>query len=234
MSNRFIRSAGGLWILAGITFFLGWWLMPDAGTHDAVQILQQIADHRDQVWLSIIAHLISSLALMIGIIGIQTDRRMSFSKTVKTGAVLTALGAMGICMNAFFHLAVFYMTAPGIDPANMAEPMRLFQSQGILFVMPLLLALIIGGTVYTAGFYHVDATSPWAKRVFLIGLAWALLGAGAARLGMISRPSVTLGFLGLISLGFIWAGCELLFKLRPDRLEQIDRFQPRLRALSKS
>lgn len=217
MNHKFVRTSGALFMLAGLTFWLGWVLMPDAGTNDAAHILTAVGTHRDGVWWSVIVHLISSLAFAVGVIGLQTEPRASRSKTMRVGASLVTIGAMGVCMDAFFHLVAFYMTAPGIAPAAVLEPMRLLQTQGILFLIPLLLALIIGGIVYSAGLYHIDATSPWPKRVLLLGLAWALGGGFAAgRLGLLPRQTVVQGLLTLVALGFIWMGFEVMTRLRPD------------------
>lgn len=212
----FVKAGGLLFILAGITFWLGWFLMPDAGTNDAVHILQLVSAHRQNVWLSVLAHMLCSVLLAIGVIGIQTDPRMSKSKTTRWGASLVSLGAIGVCLDAFFHLIACYMTADGVSLTAMAAPMTLIQTQGIKFLIPFLLALIIGGTVYTAGFYHVGATSVWPKRVLLAGLAWALIGGIiSAQLGT-GHQLVTLGFLSWISLGYIWGGFEVAFKLKPE------------------
>lgn len=215
--KRFVKAGGLLFILAGITFWLGWFLMPDAGTNDAAHILQLVSTHRQNVWLSVLTHILCSILLAIGVIGIQTDARMSRSKTTRWGASLVSLGAVGVCLDAFFHLIAYYMTTDGVPQKAMAAPMALIQTQGIKFLIPFLLAFIIGGTVYTAGFYHVGATSVWPKRVLLAGLAWALIGGLiAAKLGT-GHQLVTLGFLSWISLGYIWGGFEVAFKLKAEQ-----------------
>ncbi len=217
MQHTFIRVSGLVWILAGMTFWLGWVLMPELASPDALQLLDLVSDHRERVWWSGMVHLLASLLFMAGIIGIQSDRRMSRSKTTRVGAILTGFGAIGIGLEAFFHLVAYYLTAPGVHLSAVAEPMRQLQTQGMFFLIPLLLALFFGGGTYTAGFYHVDATSPWAKRMFLIGLAWALFGGMAAvQLGWPRQP-VVMGFFSFLSLGYIWGGFELLFKFRPDQ-----------------
>ncbi|HEY9839815.1 MAG TPA: hypothetical protein V6D23_05100 [Candidatus Obscuribacterales bacterium] len=217
MPYRFTRASGLILMLAGLSFWLGWALMPDAGTNDPAHILRLVAAHRQGVWWSVVTHLLSSLAFVIAVVGLQTERRCARSKTTRVGATLVLMGAMGVCMDAFFHLVAYYMTAASVAPAGVLEPMRLLQTQGILFLVPLLLALIVGGTVYSAGFYHIDATSPWSKRVFLAGLAWALIGGLiAARTGM-GRQLVSQGLITFIALAYCWLGYEVLLRWRPER-----------------
>lgn len=217
MQGLFARSSGVLFVLAGLTFLLGWLLMPDAGTNDAAHILQVVSNHRQGVWWSVIIHLFSSLLFVVAVVGLQTESRASKSKTMRVGASLVLMGAMGVCLDAFFHLVAYYLTAPGVVAQAVLEPMRLLQTQGIAFLVPLLLALVIGGGVYSAGCYHIDATSPWAKRVFILALVWIVFGGiASARLGF-NRLVLVQGFLSLVTLGYCWLGYEILLRWRPQK-----------------
>jgi hypothetical protein len=217
MLFRFTRSAGLFFMLAGILCWLGWALLPDLGHHDPAQTLALVAAHRSQVWWAVVTQLTTSLILGIGVIALQTDQRATRSKTMRVGATLVVVGAMGLCLEAFFHWLTFYMTAPTVVLNPMYELLRLLQTQGKLVWQVLELALLIGGTVYSAGLYHIDATSPWAKRVFLIGLAWGLIGSiVTTRLG-IHPQWVIYGFFSWIALGYSWMGFEILFLMRPER-----------------
>lgn len=217
MLFRFTRSAGLFFILAGLLFWLGWALLPDLGNHDPAQTLALVAGHRSHVWWAVFIHIATSLALGVGVVALQTDRRATRSKTMRVGATLIVVGAMGLCLEAFFHLVTFYMTAPNVALAQMYEPLRLLQTQGKIVWQLLELALIIGGTVYSAGLYHIDATSPWAKRVFLVGLAWGLIGSLiTSRLGLDPQWMIH-GFLSWVALGYSWMGFEVLFLIRPER-----------------
>src|SRR5688572_28645161 len=135
MQGAFSRASGGLFILAGITFWLGWYLMPDAGTNDAAHILEAVASQRNNVWWSALIHILCSLLTVVGVVGLQTERRAAKSKTMRVGAVLVLVGALGVCMDAFFHLVAYYMTATGVAPENVLVPMRLLQTEGIVFLM---------------------------------------------------------------------------------------------------
>ena len=218
MRPTFLRSSGLLLILAGLTFWLGYIIMPMYSNGDPVQMLTTIAHQRTRVWWSVMTHLISSLIFVIAVIGLQTDRRASRSKTMRVGAILVLIGAMGLSLHAFYHLITYFMsTSGGLSAQNMAEPMQLLQTRGTLFFKPLLLSLLIGGTVYSAGFYHIDATSPWSKRVFLVGLAWGLIGSGIVSRTGLGQNILTQGFLAWVTLAYCWLGFEVLFRLRPDK-----------------
>lgn len=217
MQGAFAKSSGWLFILTGFTFWLGWFLMPDAGTNDAAPILDAVTANRSHVWWSALVHIVTSLWAVIGVVGLQTERRAAKSKTMRVGAILVLFGAMGVCMDAFFHLVAFYMTAQGIAAAAVLEPMRLLQTQGMAFLIPLLLSFIVGGTVYSAGLYHIDATSAVAKRIFLIGLAWALFGGIMASWLGSGRQIVVQGFLDWVALAYGWMGYEIVWRWRPDK-----------------
>lgn len=217
MQGAFTRASGWLFMLTGMTFWLGWFLMPDAGTNEAAHILEAVSASRNNVWWSALVHILASLLTVIGVVGLQTERRSAKSKTMRVGAILVLIGALGVGMDAFFHLAAYYMTAPAIVPESVLEPMRLLQTQGIVFLIPLLLSFVVGGTVYSAGLYHIDATSAVAKRIFIIGLVWGVFGGLiAARIGT-GRLIVAQGFIILVSLAYGWMGYEIVWRWRPEK-----------------
>lgn len=204
-----VRSAGFLLILAAATFLLGWVLMPDAATNDAAHILEAVAAARAPVWWSVLAHLASSIAFTSAIAVLRTDSNPS---ATGLGAWLVLIGATGVSMDGFFHLAAYYMTAPGVEAAGVLEPMRLLQTQGIRFLAPLLLALIAGGIVWAAALRRADFISRKPARVFLLGITCAIVGGGIVAGTGQGRRIVALGFLSLVSLGYAWIGYDLSFR----------------------
>ncbi len=138
------------------------------------------------------------LSLVVAVVALQTDPRAGRSKTMRTGAVLLLLGAMGLALHGLYR---YGFAAP---PA--AEP---------LWIRALLWSLLIGSTVYSAGGYHIDATGVGAKRVFLVGLACGLLGYA---LPHILLQQVLWNAFGLcITLGYLWFGYDITFRFRPPR-----------------
>jgi hypothetical protein len=201
---------GGLWlILAAATFWPAWVLMPDAGTNDAGHILEVVRANRDSVWWSAVIHLVTSVALVAAVVGIQSARRVSESTWARTGACLVLIGSLGVCADAFFHLMAYYLTAHGVDPAAVQEPMRLLQTQGVAFLVPLLLALVAGGWVYAAGLQRAGVLTGVAWYLFVLAVGFALVGGAVVAGTGQGRRVVVLGFLGLIALGYAWIGYEL-------------------------
>src|SRR5690348_15161219 len=103
------RPAGVVLIFAAVTFWLAWFLMPDAGTNDAAHILVAIRAARDSVLWSIIVQLTSSAAFVPAVVFARPTSPRSLA-----GASLVLIGAMGMAMDAIYHLAAYYMTADGV------------------------------------------------------------------------------------------------------------------------
>jgi len=203
------RLSGILYFLAAATFLLGWALMPDAGTKDAAHILEAVAAQRSAVWWSVVAHMLSGVAFLGAVLGTQSDPRANATGLARLGAWLVAVGGMGVTMDGFFHLVAFYMTADGVAPQGVLEPMRLLQSKGLAFLVPLLLAFIAGGLIYAAGLNRAAVTTAWPTRLFVLAIAFAIGGGGiSAGLGQ-GRRAVVLGFLSLLTLAYGRIGYEV-------------------------
>jgi hypothetical protein len=208
-------QSGGVWfIVAAITFWVAWIFMPDAGTNDAEHILKAVRDSRDSVWWSSVIHLLSSIAFVAGIVGAQTDPRAANSWIARWGAFLVLVGSLGVCADAFFHLMAYYMTAEGVDLGAVLEPMRLLQTQGIVFLVPLLLSVAIGGWIYVVGLGRAGVLSSRPWWMFEFAFVVAMVG-GALVVGYgLNRQTVVLCVLGLVSLGYGWMGYELANRKR--------------------
>src|SRR5262249_47925499 len=117
------RVSGLLLIVAAVTFVGGWVLMPDAGTADAAHILEAVSAPRALVWWSVVAHLVCGIAFVTAVVGVQSDAAANASVTARVGAWLVLVGAVGVCMDAFFHLMAYYLTAQGVTAQAAFEPM---------------------------------------------------------------------------------------------------------------
>jgi hypothetical protein len=200
----------GLWFLfAAVTFWAAWVMMPDAGTNDAAHILQAVRENRAWVWWSALLHLLSSIAFVHGVEGVQSAAKTTGSTALRLGAVLVLVGALGVCADAFFHLMAYYLTADAVALTDVLEPFRQLQTQGIWLLVPLLLALLVGGPVYAAGLRRARLVGVWPGRMFLLALVVAGAGGVAvAGLGQ-GRRWVVIGFLGAVSFGYGWLGYDL-------------------------
>ncbi len=126
------------------------------------------------------------------------------------GASLILIGVMGMCADAFFHLVAYYMTVEDLAKEAMLAPMTLLQTQGIAFLVPLMVPFLVGGAVYARELQKADVVSAIPVVCFLLALAVAVVGAGVVSIIGQGRHLVSLSFLGLVALGYGWIGFELL------------------------
>ncbi len=206
------RPAGFLLIFAAITFWLAWALMPDAGTNDAGHILSAVLAHRDAVQWSVLVQLVSSVAFVPAIVLSKPTSGLGLS-----GACFVLVGAMGMAADAVFHLAAYYMTADGVQGESVLEVMRLLQTDGLKYLVPLLLPFFFGGWAYASGLRREGVVSRWPGRVFACAFAFAVAGAGFASSIGSGRYVIVLGFLGLITLGYSSVGYELAWEKKTNR-----------------
>ncbi|MGV3524155.1 MAG: hypothetical protein ACO1RX_08025 [Candidatus Sericytochromatia bacterium] len=150
---------------------------------------------------------LASLLLAGAVICLQTQRRTGLSKTLRVGAAGLLLGALGLCLLAGISL-------------GSAHGETLLLSQGLQ--LPIQVMLLLGGGVYSAGCYHVDATRPWAKRLFLIGLGWGLIGGLWAWQNPHVWHGAQQGMWRWSTLGFVYLGIDISCCWRPD----VGRYRP--------
>jgi hypothetical protein len=199
------RLAGAVLTFAAVTFWLAWALMPDAGTNDAAHILAAVHANRVAVRWSVVVQLVSSVAFVPAVVLARP-----VSERALAGACLVLVGAMGTAADAIFHLAAYYMTADGVVAASVLEPMRLMQTDGLAFLVPLLLPFLFGGWVLASGLRREGRASRWPGRVFALAFAFAAVGAAVSLASGSGRHAVVLVFLGLIGLGYARLGYELM------------------------
>lgn len=205
MGNR--RLAGTAMVFAAVTFWLAWFLMPDAGTADPGHILSAVRAKRDGVWWSVVLQIVSSAAFVPAVVLARPAGPRALA-----GACLVLVGAMGMAMDAVYHLAAYYMTADGVAPESVLEPMRLMQSDGLKFLVPLLLPFLFGGWVLASGLKRDGAASRWPGRVFAAAFIFAVAGGAVAVATGTGRHEVVLAFLGLIALGYARLARDLVRK----------------------
>jgi hypothetical protein len=198
------RTAGYFLIFAALTFWIAWALMPDAGTNDAAHILTAIRANREAVWWSILVQLVSSTAFVPAVVLARPNSRLAL-----IGACFVLVGAMGMAADAIYHLAAYYMTADGITPESVLEPTRLMQTDGLKFLVPLLLPFLFGGWVFAAGLRGEGLASKWPGRGFAAAFVFAACGAALVVGAGVSRHAVVLGFLGVIAAGYARLGLDL-------------------------
>lgn len=136
---------------AAITFWLAWFLMPDPGTTDARHIFEIVNQIRPMVFSSVVFQIISSVLYRIVLFLLATIGRPR-RKTI-IGLILWAIGTMGMCADAFFHLLAWYMTDASVTiNEDVIRVMDFMQTGGVNFLIPLMLPFFIGGPMAAWGF----------------------------------------------------------------------------------
>ncbi|UIR54573.1 hypothetical protein LZQ00_09835 [Sphingobacterium sp. SRCM116780] len=213
-----MKSSALLLILAAILYWLSWFLMPDQGTADTKHILTIVSQNRQPVLVSVMVGILSSVLYLISLMKINIYLPKTNSYTM-TGSVLLAIGAMGMCVDAFFHLFAFFMTDPSIHmDTNIVQLMTFVQTTGVKFLIPILLPFFIGTSIFSFGLAKLSVISKLAFYSSIIAFIFAISG------GIIStqilgygRPLVVLTFLGLFAITQIIIGISFM-KVDPKEI----------------
>ncbi|EMY76684.1 putative membrane protein [Leptospira weilii serovar Ranarum str. ICFT] len=210
-TNRFKILTGVLLILAGITFWLSWYLMPDPGTVDSAHILAIVKQSRMSVFSSVIVQIVSSILYTIAFFSliqiVFPPRRYT-----SIGIVLAAIGVLGFCSDAFFHLLAYYMTDDSINiQENVVRVMHFMQTGGVIFLIPLLLPFLIGSILFAIGLNQQRIVSKIPAILFIVVPIFGFLGSVTAKKIFLYQGNlVSLMALGLFALGHAWIGWELI------------------------
>ncbi len=206
-----MRLTGLLLIFSALTFWLSWFLMPDQGTADTLHILTIVKQNRSSVFYSVIIQIISSVMYIPALF--LLSKLISQLKTITlTGMVLLAIGAMGMCADAFFHLLAYFMTDNSINiQADVVKVMGFMQTQGIIFLAPLLLPFFIGSLILSIGLNKQRYVSRLPQSIFILAFVTGILGMITINkfLGF-GRPTLVLSVLGLFATGQIITGFEII------------------------
>ncbi len=203
-ARRVVASAS--LILASITFWLSWWLMPDAATNDAQQILEAVGSHRGEVQDSALVQLLSSALFAPALVYFGAASGGRGAATIYAGATLLAVGAMGMAADAVYHQAAARMAAPDVDAAAVLPALERMQTEDIKSLVPLLLAFFAGALVFCAGFARAGVL-PRAVPIALglAAVATVIAAALAPQLG-VGRQWVVLVFFAVVAAALASVG----------------------------
>jgi hypothetical protein len=185
--------------------------MPDPGTTDTVHILAIVKESRTAVLWSVITQIISSVLYIVSLFLLA---QVSFrqSKLTLAGIILSAIGVLGLCADAFFHLLAFFMTDNNITiQKDVVGVMSFMQTTGVAFLLPLLLPFFIGSLVLSEGLKKQDIISKKASRLFYIALVGGMIAAIISNaVFSYTGPVLSLSILGLFALAQSRIGFELI------------------------
>ncbi|EKP04329.1 putative membrane protein [Leptospira kirschneri str. 2008720114] len=204
---------GILLILAAITFWISWFLMPDPGTTDTRHILEIVKVSRNFVWYSAITQIVSSVSYMIVLFSLA-DLITPQKKTTLSGFVLFGIGVLGMCSDAFFHLLAYYMTDDSVlIQENVIIIMNFMQTKGVIILIPLLLPFFIGSLILSIGLKLQNVISKIPVVIFLIAIFVGIPSAIITnKIFLYKGPIISLIILGLFAIGQAWIGSELILQ----------------------
>jgi len=201
---------GSLLLLAAITFWISWFLMPDPGTTDTNHILAIVKQARTSVLCSVIIQIVSSI-LYVSALFLLT--RFLLQKKIRlAGFILFGIGAMGLCADAFFHLLAYFMTDDSVNiQQDVVRVMSFMQTTGVVFLIPLLLPLFVGSLVLAIGLKKQRIISKTPTITFITAFAIGIIGTIIAKkVFEYNGPVLSLVTLGIFSASQILIGLEII------------------------
>jgi hypothetical protein len=211
-SQKYCSLAGFSLLLAAVTFWIAWVLMPGVGITDAALILQLVSENRNQVLLSSVIQLLSSACFAPLPFALMAVMHRKNSTMLVAGTILLLIGAMGVAADAIFHLLAYEMVGPGTERPQMLLVMRRMQEVDLLWILPLIGAFFIGAVLLAIGLARCEIVSLWNPALYGLALILALAGGPLAKAQGISPRLVGLGVLGLVSISLAWIGFALSFE----------------------
>ena len=191
-----LRTAGASLVVAEAFFWASWALMPGVGVTETAAIFALVGQHRASVFVSVVLQLVSAAAFAPALLGAATEQR---SRGVHAGAALLLVGAMGSAADAIFHLVAYEMTAPGVNQIAVTPVMRRLQGPDLALLLPFVLAFFVGHALLVSAFRKQGPSAHAGARLLLLAPLVILLGAPAARAGLVAGRVVGLAFLATVS-----------------------------------
>ena len=201
---------GYLLIFAAISFWISWFLMPDAGTADTNHILRIVKQSRIPVLYSVIIQIASSVLYLLSLFLLV---RVSIPrKKTLVGIALFGIGTMGLCADAFFHLLAWFMTSDSVDiQQDVIRVMNFMQTQGLIFLIPLLLPFFIGSLVLAMGLKKQGIISRIPQLIFIAAFfIGPIVTVIVHKISGYRGPAITLSILGIFAAGQALIGFELM------------------------
>ena len=200
----------GSWFVgAAALFWMSWILMPGVGVTDPAEIFALVGSQRSVVAASVVMQLLSAVFYVPASLAVVTDAQFGRMRTLRWGAGLLIVGAMGSAADAVIHLLAYAMTAPGLERAPLIQVMAFMQGPGLIVLAPLLASFFAGGALLSLGYVRVGVVSQWNLRLHAMAASVAVIGGGSAAYGPVPSRVVGLTVLGLVSAAHASIGVAL-------------------------
>ena len=207
-SDRSTTVAGLCLIGAAALFWISWALMPGVGVTDAAQILSLVGPRRGFVAASAALQLISAVLYVPALLGLVASS-LGAASSIRWGAGLLLVGAMGSAADAVFHLLAYAMTGPNLDPATLVPVMTFMQGPGLLLIAPLILAFFVGSIWLSLALARAGVVPGWHPWIYALAPLVIVAGIALVRGGVIAPRFVGLSMLAVFSAGQIHVGAAL-------------------------
>ena len=208
--NKTKIFTGILFICGAIGFFTSWSLMPDPGTTDTSHILDIVKQSRSNVMNSVVIQIITS-AVYVAALFLLTQISFPLKKVSLLGVCLVGVGILGLCSDAFFHLLAWFMTDDSVSiQRDVVRVMEFMQTEGVRFLIPLLLPFFVGGLILAIGLSKQKVISSLPAYVITIAFLLAMLMVIATKTHIYQGSIPVLFILGIFAIGQAIIGFELL------------------------
>ena len=200
---------GWLLLAASIGFFMSWFLMPDPGTTDTTHILSIVKQSRNGVMASIVVQINTSILYLIALVFL-TQNGFYRKRITMTGIILLAVGVLGLCSDAFFHLLAYFMTDNSVTiQRDVVRVMDFMQTSGVAILLPILLPFFIGSLVLAIGLGRQSLITRASKYIIITAFSIGILSA-LAKQTHICEPAPMIITLGLFAIGQAFIGFDLI------------------------
>jgi hypothetical protein len=202
---------GYVLILAAITFWLSWFLMPDPGTTDSAHILQIVKQSRNSVFASAITQICCSVLYVVALT-LLAQLFLPQKKVTLVGLIFFGIGVLGMCSDAFFHLLAYYMTDSSVDiQENVVRVMEFMQTDGVIILIPILLPFFIGSILLAIGLNKQGVISKFPTWLFSLALTVGpVIAIISKKILLYQGNLVSLSILGLFAIGQAFIGFTLI------------------------
>lgn len=201
--------AGMSLVAAAVSFWLSWLLMPGVGVTDAERIFELVASQRSSVAFSVVAQLLSAVLYVPALLGVVSRAEFGSAPSVRRGAGLLLVGAMGSAADAILHLLAYAMTAPDLESGSLIRVMEFMQGPGLLLLAPLIACFFLGGAWLSVALAKVGVVSRGSAHLHGVAVGVAVVGGALASTGMVPARAVGLAALGAVSGAQVWVGVAL-------------------------
>jgi hypothetical protein len=207
--------AGGTMILAALTFWISWLLMPDPGTTDTPHILAIVKESRSAVLSSVLVQIVSSCLYIAALFCLAQITPRQNAVTI-TGVILFGIGVLGLCSDAFFHLLAYFMTDNAVTiQKDVIKVMDYMQTTGVVILLPILLPFFIGGLVMAIGLCQQNNVDKLPVRILVSAFAVGIVGAIITKTIIpIDAKVFSMTVLGLFAAGHAAIGIQVARKSR--------------------